>query len=91
MNKNGNVILSVHDIKTYFNTDDGTVKAVDGISFTLQKGETLGLVGESGCGKSVLCLSLMKLIPSPQGKIVSGSRIQPSGPRFHALHVRRWT
>jgi oligopeptide transport system ATP-binding protein len=72
MEKNENVILAVRDLKTFFNTDDGIVKAVDGISFTLHKSETLGLVGESGCGKSVSCLSLMKLIPSPPGKIVSG-------------------
>ena len=65
-------ILKVEDLRTYFNTDDGLVKAVDGISFDLSRGETLGLVGESGCGKSVSCLSLLKLIPSPPGKIMSG-------------------
>jgi oligopeptide/dipeptide ABC transporter ATP-binding protein len=70
--KENNVVLAVEDLKTYFNTDDGIVKAVDGISFTLHKGETLGIVGESGCGKSVSCLSIMNLIPSPPGKIVSG-------------------
>ncbi|MBN2533282.1 MAG: ABC transporter ATP-binding protein [Spirochaetales bacterium] len=70
--KKEDTILAVRDLKTFFNTDDGIVKAVDGISFTLHKGETLGLVGESGCGKSVSCLSLLKLIPSPPGKIVSG-------------------
>ena len=69
---NNDVILKVEDLKTYFNTDDGIVKAVDGISFSLSKGETMGLVGESGCGKSVSNLSVMKLIPSPPGKIVSG-------------------
>ncbi len=66
------VILSVRDLKTHFNTDDGIVKAVDGISFELRKGETLGIVGESGCGKSVTNLSVMRLIPSPPGKIVGG-------------------
>ena len=67
------VILKVDDLKTYFNTDDGIVKAVDGVSFELKKGEMLGIVGESGSGKSVTNLSLMKLIPSPPGKIMSGT------------------
>jgi len=66
------VILQVKDLKTYFKTDAGIVKAVDGVSFDLRKGETLGLVGESGSGKSVTNLSVMKLIPSPPGKIVGG-------------------
>lgn len=65
-------ILRVENLKTYFNTDDGIVKAVDGVSFTLNRGETLGIVGESGCGKSVMNLSLMRLIASPPGKIVDG-------------------
>jgi oligopeptide transport system ATP-binding protein len=69
---NGN-LLSVKDLRTYFETEDGTVKAVDGISFELKPGETLGIVGESGSGKSVANLSLMRLIPNPPGKIVSGS------------------
>src|SRR5712672_3588906 len=69
---NGN-LLSVKDLRTYFETEDGTVKAVDGISFELRSGETLGIVGESGSGKSVANLSLMRLIPDPPGKIVSGS------------------
>ena len=67
------VILKVDNLKTYFNTDDGIVKAVDGVSFELRKGEMLGVVGESGSGKSVTNLSLMKLIPSPPGKIVDGT------------------
>ena len=65
-------ILHVENLKTYFNTDDGMVKAVDGVSFTLNQGETLGIVGESGCGKSVTNLSVMRLIPSPPGKIMGG-------------------
>jgi len=72
MNTNGN-LLTVTDLRTYFETDDGTVKAVDGISFAVRPGETLGIVGESGSGKSVANLSLMRLIPEPPGKIVSGS------------------
>jgi oligopeptide transport system ATP-binding protein len=68
---NGN-LLEVKDLRTYFNTEDGEVKAVDGISFTLKRGETLGIVGESGSGKSVTNLSIIRLIPTPPGRIVSG-------------------
>src|SRR3990170_2160352 len=65
-------LLQVRDLKTYFFTDDGVVKAVDGISYDVEQGETLGLVGESGCGKSVSALSILRLISSPPGKIVGG-------------------
>ncbi|HLQ34983.1 MAG TPA: ABC transporter ATP-binding protein [Chloroflexota bacterium] len=65
-------LLSVRDLRTEFRTQDGTVKAVDGVSFDIGKGETLGVVGESGCGKSVTALSIMRLIPEPPGRIVSG-------------------
>ena len=65
-------LLEVKNLKTYFYTDDGVAKAVDDVSFALDKGETLGLVGESGCGKSVTALSIMRLIAQPPGKIVSG-------------------
>ncbi len=67
------VVLRVDDLRTHFQTRWGTVKAVDGISFDLRRGETLGIVGESGSGKSVTMLSLMRLIPMPPGRIVSGT------------------
>jgi ABC-type dipeptide/oligopeptide/nickel transport system ATPase component len=56
-------VLEVKDLRTYFHTRDGLVKAVDGVSFEVRRGEILGLVGESGCGKSVTALSLMRLVP----------------------------
>jgi oligopeptide transport system ATP-binding protein len=65
-------LLSVRDLRTYFDSEDGTVKAVDGISFDLERGKTIGIVGESGSGKSVTNLSILRLIPSPPGRIVSG-------------------
>ena len=62
-------LLSVKDLKTYFYTNKGTIRAVDGVSFSLRKGEILGLVGESGSGKTMTSLSILGLVPSP-GKIV---------------------
>src|ERR671925_787058 len=66
-------LLEVNDLKTQFFTRDGVVRAVDGVTFNLDAGETLGLVGESGCGKSVTALSLMRLIPQPPGRITQGT------------------
>src|ERR671920_1685442 len=65
-------VLEVRSLKTQFKTQDGVVKAVDDVSFYVMPGETLGVVGESGCGKSMTGLSIMRLIPSPPGKIVAG-------------------
>ncbi|MGE5588326.1 MAG: ABC transporter ATP-binding protein, partial [Clostridia bacterium] len=71
----GETLLEVRDLKTYFYTEDGVVPAVDGVSFSVDKGETIGIVGESGCGKSVTSLSVMRLIPNPPGKIIDGEII----------------
>ena len=65
-------VLSVRELKTYFFTRKGVVKAVDGVSFDLHKKEALGIVGESGSGKSITCFSIMRLVPDPPGRIVSG-------------------
>ena len=65
-------LLSVKDLKTYFYTEEGMVKAVDGVTYDVQEGETLALVGESGCGKSVSAMSILRLIPFPPGRIVGG-------------------
>ncbi|GLI50524.1 MULTISPECIES: ABC transporter ATP-binding protein [Tepidanaerobacter] len=69
MSKN---LVEVKNLKTYFFTEDGVVPAVDGVDFSIKEGETLGIVGESGCGKSVTSLSILRLVPSPPGKIVDG-------------------
>jgi peptide/nickel transport system ATP-binding protein len=65
--------LSINNLVTEFDTDEGRVRAVDDVSFTAHAGKTLGIVGESGCGKSVTALSIMRLLPQPMGQIVSGS------------------
>ena len=65
-------LLEVKNLSTYFDTEPGLIKAVDDVSFTIESGEILGLVGESGCGKSVTALSVMGLVPSPPGRIVNG-------------------
>ena len=65
-------LVKISNLKTYFYTEDGVIKAVDDVSFRIKEGETLGVVGESGCGKSITAMSLMRLIPNPPGKIVGG-------------------
>ncbi|MCK4237708.1 MAG: ABC transporter ATP-binding protein, partial [Candidatus Lokiarchaeota archaeon] len=70
--EDSNLLLQVKNLKTYFYTEEGIVKAVDGVSFNIFKNEVLGLVGETGCGKSVTALSILRLVRSP-GKIIEGS------------------
>lgn len=72
-------LLIVQDLKTYFYTPSGVVKAVDGVTYDVQEGETMALVGESGCGKSVSALSIMRLVPTPPGRIVGGQILFQGG------------
>jgi len=72
-------LLAIRDLKTYFDTDDGVVRAVDGVSLRIGPQQTLGLVGESGCGKSITALSVMRLVPSPPGRIAGGEILFRSG------------
>ena len=65
-------LLEVRDLRTYFHTEEGVARAVDGVSFAVGRGQTLGLVGESGCGKSVSAFSIMRLVPDPPGRIEAG-------------------
>ena len=65
-------ILEVKHLKTYFYSDSGTVKAADDVSFFVNEGETLGIVGESGCGKSITCMSIIRLVETPPGKYEGG-------------------
>src|SRR4051812_8614414 len=73
-----NPLLSVRDLRTYFYTENGVARSVDGVSFELAAGETVGLVGESGCGKSVTALSLLRLV-RPPGRIEPDSKIEFDG------------
>ena len=66
-------LLDIRGLKTYFKTDDGMVRAVDGVDLVIDRGETLGVVGESGCGKTVTAMTVLKLIQMPPGRIVAGS------------------
>jgi oligopeptide/dipeptide ABC transporter ATP-binding protein len=78
-------LLEVENLRTWFTTDSGTARAVDGVSFHVEAGETVGIVGESGCGKTVTSLSLMGLIPRPPGRIVEGSSIRFRGQELTTL------
>jgi peptide/nickel transport system ATP-binding protein/oligopeptide transport system ATP-binding protein len=84
MEHSNDTLLEVESLKTYFYTDEGVSRAVDGVSFSVGQSETLGIVGESGCGKSVSCLSILRLIPQPPGRIVHGS-IQFNGQEILSL------
>ena len=79
-------LLQVDDLRTYFSTTYGIARAVDGVSFVLAQGETLALVGESGCGKSMTALSILQLVPEPAGYIDGGRarRVKASGGRSRA-------
>ena len=80
MSESQQPLLEIKNLKTHFYTDDGVVRAVDGVSFSVGRGETLGVVGESGCGKSITAFSTMRLIPEPPGKIVGGQILfHPNG------------
>ena len=79
-------LLEVKNLKTYFYTDDGVVKSVDDVSFFVDRGKTLGIVGESGCGKSITSLSIMQLVETPPGKIVGGAIIYEGE---HLLNKRK--
>jgi peptide/nickel transport system ATP-binding protein len=78
-------VVEFDDLHTFFFTDIGTVKAVDGVSFEIPEGKTVGVVGESGCGKSVTSLSLMQLLPRPQGQIVQGAIRLNTGNRIYDI------
>lgn len=80
-------VLAVDNLSTWFDTEQGPLKAVDGVSFQLDAGDTLGIVGESGCGKTVLSLSIMGLVPTPPGRYVSG-RVELSGRDLLSLSER---
>jgi peptide/nickel transport system ATP-binding protein len=80
-------LLRVHELVTTFRTADDVVRAVDGVSFDVPEGATLGVVGESGCGKSVTALSILRLVPSPPGRI-EGGRIEYRGADLLAMSER---
>jgi oligopeptide/dipeptide ABC transporter ATP-binding protein len=82
------MLLEVSNLRTYFHTDGGLARAVDGVSFHLEKGEVLGIVGESGCGKSVTSLSIMRLVAQPAGEIVQGSSVRFAGRELVELSER---
>ena len=75
MTNDNNVLIEVRNLQTYFYLYEGTVRAVDGVSYDIRKGKSLGVIGESGCGKSVTAQSTMRIVPSPPGKEVGGEII----------------
>lgn len=81
-------LLDIDTLRTHFSTDDGVVRAVDGVSFGVERGETFALVGESGCGKSVTAMSIMRIVPTPPGRIVGG-RIELEGENLLELSEAR--
>ncbi|MHB1395105.1 MAG: ABC transporter ATP-binding protein [Clostridia bacterium] len=81
-------LLEIKNLRTYFYTEDGVIPAVDGVDLYIKPGETLGIVGESGCGKSVTSISILRLIPSPPGKILEGSEILFDGKSLLELSER---
>ncbi len=85
---NDSNVLEVDGLQTYFYTEEGVVKAVDGLSYTVRKGECVGLVGESGCGKSVSAMSILRLIPYPPGVIVGGQILFKGEDLLHASEER---
>jgi len=91
-------LIEIRGLKTYFHTEGGVVRAVDGVDFTIEPEKTLGIVGESGCGKSVTALSILRLIPTPPGQIVAGeilfhqngeildiTKLNPKGSRMRSI------
>ncbi|MFQ5888971.1 MAG: ABC transporter ATP-binding protein [Gemmatimonadota bacterium] len=78
-------VLAVENLRTWFRTEDGVARAVDGVSLQLEAGATLGLVGESGCGKSMTALSVLRLVPHPPGEILAGSSIRLQGRELLSL------
>jgi oligopeptide/dipeptide ABC transporter ATP-binding protein len=85
----GQPLLRVRDLRTHFHTDAGVARAVDGVSFDLRAGEVLGIVGESGCGKSVTSLSILGLVPAPPGRIIEGSSVRLRGRELVGLAERQ--
>jgi peptide/nickel transport system ATP-binding protein/oligopeptide transport system ATP-binding protein len=85
----GTPLLSVRDLRTWFYTDQGIARAVDGVSFDVRAGETLGIVGESGCGKTVTSLSILGLLPQPPARVEAGSAIRFAGEELVGVGERR--
>src|SRR3546814_18296761 len=85
----GTPLLEVDNLSTYFDTVAGTVRSVDGVSYRVEAGRTLGVVGESGCGKSVTALSILRLVPTPPGRYAGGQvRDRKSGGEGKSVSVR---